>query len=78
MGDQPVPRPLPAHRIAQIQNKHTQISMLEVGFELTISVFEWAKRVHALDCAATVIGLILNHRCFIRIHWLQFLDKLER
>jgi hypothetical protein len=30
--------------------------MPEVGFELTISVFEWAKTVHALGRAATVIG----------------------
>jgi hypothetical protein len=27
-----------------------------VGFELTISVFERAKTVHALDCASTVMG----------------------
>jgi hypothetical protein len=31
--------------------------MPQVGFEPTIPVFEWAKRVHALDGAATVIGL---------------------
>jgi hypothetical protein len=30
--------------------------MPQVGFELTISVFERAKTVHALDRAATVIG----------------------
>jgi hypothetical protein len=30
--------------------------MPEVGFQLTISVFEGAKTVHALDEAATVIG----------------------
>jgi hypothetical protein len=27
-----------------------------VGFEPTIPVFKWAKTVHALDCATTVIG----------------------
>jgi hypothetical protein len=27
-----------------------------VGFEPTIPVFEWAKTVHALDRAATIIG----------------------
>jgi hypothetical protein len=27
-----------------------------VGFEPTTQVFEQAKTVHALDCAATVIG----------------------
>jgi hypothetical protein len=30
--------------------------MPRVGFEPTIPVFEWAKAVHALDRAATVIG----------------------
>jgi hypothetical protein len=30
--------------------------MPQVGFEPTISVFELAKTVHALDCRATVIG----------------------
>jgi hypothetical protein len=28
-------------------------------FEPTISVLEWAKRVHALDCAVTVISVPL-------------------
>lgn len=31
-----------------------------MGFEPTILVFEWAKTVHALDGAATVIG-----SCFV-------------
>jgi hypothetical protein len=56
MGDQPFARPLPAHRIAQIQNKRTQTSMPQVGFEPTIPVFERAKTVYALDRAATVVG----------------------
>jgi hypothetical protein len=30
--------------------------MTQVGFESTIPVFKWAKRVHALDRAAAVIG----------------------
>jgi hypothetical protein len=55
-GDQPVARPLPTHKTTQTQKKRTQPSMTRVGFEPTISVFEWAKTVHALDCAATVIG----------------------
>jgi hypothetical protein len=46
-GDQPVARPLPAHRTAQTQNKRTQTSMPRVGFERTIPVFEWAKTIHA-------------------------------
>jgi hypothetical protein len=31
--------------------------MPRVGFKLMTPVFEWAKTVHALDSAATVIGL---------------------
>jgi hypothetical protein len=54
-GDQSVARPLPIHRATQTQNKRTQTSMPQVGFELTISVFERAKTVHVLDSAATVI-----------------------
>jgi hypothetical protein len=38
------------------QNKHTQTSMLLVGFEPTTQIFERAKTVHALDRAASVIG----------------------
>jgi hypothetical protein len=38
------------------QNKHKQSFMLWVGFEPTISAFEWAKTDYALDRAATVIG----------------------
>jgi hypothetical protein len=56
MGNQPVTRSLPAHRTVQTQNKRTQISMPQVGFEATIPVFERAKTLHALDRAATVIG----------------------
>jgi hypothetical protein len=55
-GDQPVTRPLPAHRTAQTQNKRTQTSMPQVGLEPTSQVYERAKTVHALDRAATVIG----------------------
>jgi uncharacterized protein (UPF0212 family) len=32
-----------------------------VGFELMIQVFERAKTVHALDRAATVIGLTIHN-----------------
>jgi hypothetical protein len=56
-GDQPVARPLITHRTTQTQNKLTQASMPRVGFESTTPVFERAKTVHALDRAATVIGL---------------------
>jgi hypothetical protein len=37
------------------QNKRTQTSISQVGFEGTIPVFEQAKTVHVLDRAATVI-----------------------
>jgi hypothetical protein len=53
---QPVARPLHTHRTAQTQNKSMQTSMLQVGFESTIPIFERAKTVHALRRATTVIG----------------------
>jgi hypothetical protein len=56
-GDQAIARPLSAHRTAQTQNKRTQASMFQVGFELTIPVFKQANTVHALDSAATGIGM---------------------
>jgi hypothetical protein len=40
--DQPITRLLPAHRTTQSQNKHTQTSMPQIGFEPMIPVFEWA------------------------------------
>jgi hypothetical protein len=55
-GDQPVARPLPIHRTTQAQNKCTRTCMTRVGFEPTTPVFKREKTVHALDCAATVIG----------------------
>jgi hypothetical protein len=57
-GDQPVERQLPTHGTTQTQNKRTQISVVRVGFEPTIPVFERGKAVHVLDCAATVVGAI--------------------
>jgi hypothetical protein len=57
-GDHPVARPLPAHKTAQTQNKCTQTSMPQMGFEPPIPVFERAKTVHALDRAATVVGCL--------------------
>jgi hypothetical protein len=45
------------HRTTQTWNKRTQTSMPRMGFELTIPVFKRAKTVHALDRAATVIGI---------------------
>jgi hypothetical protein len=54
--DQPVTRPLPAHRTAQTQDKRTQTYMPWEGFEPMIPVFERSKTVHALDRSTTVIG----------------------
>jgi hypothetical protein len=59
MAGQHVARPLPAHRITQTQNKRTQTSMLRVGFEPTIQVFERAKTVNASDRPATAIGTVI-------------------
>jgi hypothetical protein len=66
-GHHPFARPLPTHRTTQTQNKRTQTSIPWVGFEPTISVFERAKTVHALDCTATVIGPWL--------HWKQLNNR---
>jgi hypothetical protein len=60
MGDQPIARPLPAHRTAQTQKKSTQTSTPQVGFEPEIPVFEQSKAGHALDGAAIVIGRYFN------------------
>jgi hypothetical protein len=51
--DQPVARPLPAHRTSQTQNKRTDI---HAGFQPTIPVFEQAKTIHASDRVASLIG----------------------
>jgi hypothetical protein len=61
-GDQPVAWPLPEHKTPQTQNKRTQTCIPQVGFELKIPIFERAKRVHALDRAATVTGYV-GHLC---------------
>jgi hypothetical protein len=39
-----------------MQNKRTQTSVTQVGFEPTIPVFERVNTVHVLEGAATVIG----------------------
>jgi hypothetical protein len=54
MGDQPVTRPLPAHRTPQTQNKCTQTSMPQVGFESTIPAFEQTKTVQGRAIAQAV------------------------
>jgi hypothetical protein len=55
IGDQHFAWPLPAHRTIQTQNKRTQASMSQLGFNLTISVLEQAKTVHASGRTATVV-----------------------
>jgi hypothetical protein len=62
MVDQLVARPLPTQKTTQTQNKRTQTSMLRVGFEPTMSVFQRTKAVHALDRAAAVIDI--KYICF--------------
>jgi hypothetical protein len=47
------------------QNKRTQTYMPLVGFESTITAFERAKTVHALDCVATLVGVC--RICFFKI-----------
>jgi hypothetical protein len=69
-GDQPVSRQLPIYSTTQTQNKRTQTSMLQVGFESTVPVFERAKTVHALDrarghCDRRIVLLISEDVCFI-------------
>jgi hypothetical protein len=56
-GDQPLVKSRYLHTEQHKQNKRTQTSMLEVGFEPTIPASEWAKTVHVLERAATVIGV---------------------
>jgi hypothetical protein len=65
-GDQSVARPLPTNRTAQTQNKRTHTSMPQVEFEPTIPVFEGTKIVHALDRAATVIGIERHRVIYIK------------
>jgi hypothetical protein len=45
------------------QNKHTQTSMVRVGFESTTPEFEWTKTVHALGrVSASSAGRLLRFR----------------
>jgi hypothetical protein len=49
MGDQPIARPIPAHRTAQTQNTRTQTSMPRVEIAPMNPVFERAKMVTQRD-----------------------------
>jgi hypothetical protein len=68
-GDQPVSRPLRAHRTTKRQNKCTQTSMPCVGFELTTKDFERAKTVHAPDLSAAVIGRTPHYKLKSFLMW---------
>jgi hypothetical protein len=68
-GDEPVARPLPTNRTTQTQNKCTQTSMSQMGFEPTTPVLEQVKTVHVLDRAATVIGTLVSIGVKWRIYW---------
>jgi hypothetical protein len=61
-SDQVVARSLPVHkhRITHTQHKH-QTSMLEAGFEPTITASERAKTILALDDSATVAGHVVSY-----------------
>jgi hypothetical protein len=48
-----------------------------MGFEPTISVFERAKTVHALDRAATVVAISLMNTDYKTCHHFQFFDNLR-
>jgi hypothetical protein len=63
-GDQPIARPLPTHTTTQTRNKRRQTSSPWVRFEPTIPAFQRAKTVHALDRAATVIGILSGCKGF--------------
>jgi hypothetical protein len=58
-GDQPVARSLPTHRTTQTRNKRTQKSMLRVGFEATIPVFERMKTVNHLSLKMSILWNML-------------------
>jgi hypothetical protein len=46
------------HRATQTQKKRGQTSVLRMGFEPTIPVFEWVKTFHVLDGAATFLASV--------------------
>jgi hypothetical protein len=45
----------------QTQNIRTETSVPQMGFEPTISMFELAMTVHALDCLAIMISSVVHH-----------------
>jgi hypothetical protein len=57
MGDPTITWPLPTHDSTARKNADIK-SMLGLGFEPTIPLFEWSKTIRALDC--TVTGTRVN------------------
>jgi hypothetical protein len=55
----PFASPLPTHGTTQTQNKRTQTSMPQVGFEPTMSVFGGLKTVYVSDRAASMPDLYI-------------------
>jgi hypothetical protein len=62
------------HTEQHTQNKRTQTSMPEVGFEPTTPVFERAKTVHASDGGATVIGSLTR---IVLENWVTFKRQMD-
>jgi hypothetical protein len=60
MEDQSDTRLLPAHMTAKTQNKSTQTSTPQVGFERMIPVFQHVKTVHAY-LSKICFNIILQH-----------------
>jgi hypothetical protein len=60
-GYQPIIWPLPAHTRQHKQNKRTQRSVPQVGFDPTVIVFERGKKVLSSDRAATTLHYTTLH-----------------
>jgi hypothetical protein len=54
VGDQPVIRPQPTHRITETRNKHAETYKPRVGFEHMMPVSEWGNVVDALNLTYAV------------------------
>jgi hypothetical protein len=67
-GDQPVARPLPAHRTKQTQNKRRQTSMSYVGSEPTMPTFEGVKIFYAFDRAHSYTHTHAHTHTYIYIY----------
>jgi hypothetical protein len=80
-GEQPVAKPLTTYRPTQTQNKRTKTSMPCVRFDPMIPAFKWAKTVHSLDLAVTVIAGSQNYTIVKNVSALRItgiLDLIDR